>query len=136
MARITWQPALETGYGRIDEEHQSLVEAINRLRDAMEAGKGPDEIEDLLVFLRDYTVRHFAMEEGLMIQYNYPGTAAHFAAHSTLVLQVSDLLAAHRAGQPRPLEAVLAFLENWLLGHIQNVDRELGIFLKNREGSA
>jgi hemerythrin len=131
-AEMQWGPALELGHARIDADHRSLVETLNRLRSAVAQGKGREEIEAVLVFLRDYAVTHFTTEEALMLQHGYPGAPAHFMAHADLVMQMSDLVADFRSGEARLTEALLAFLESWLVDHIQGADRELGAFLKSR----
>jgi hemerythrin-like metal-binding protein len=98
----------------------------------VDQGRDHDEIEQVLVFLRDYTVTHFTAEEALMIQHQYPGASAHFTAHVALVMQVSDLLMDFRAGKAVLTEAVLVFLEAWLVKHILGPDTEFGGFLKHR----
>lgn len=136
MAYMDWRPELEVGQGKLDGDHRSLVDVLNRLHSAREAGKGKEEIERVLVFLRDYVVTHFRTEESLMIQYRFPGAALHFAAHVDLVMKVSDLLVEYRAGRAELTDAVLGFLEAWLVDHILGLDKELGRFLKARGSAA
>ena len=132
MAYLEWTPALEVGYGQVDHDHRTLVDALNQLHAAMDQGKDREEIEKVLVFLRDYTVTHFTTEEDLMIRHRYPGSAGHFAAHVNLVMQLSDFMAEFRSGQAMATEAVMAFLEGWLVEHILNKDKALGGFLQSR----
>jgi hemerythrin-like metal-binding protein len=136
MAYLEWLPALEVGFGPIDRDHRTLVDALNRLHAAADRGKDREEIDQVLVFLRDYTVTHFTMEESLMIRHRYPGAADHFAAHSDLVIQLSDLIADFRSGQALITATVLAFLESWLMEHIVGKDKALGGFLRNRGADA
>jgi hemerythrin len=132
MAYMEWSQALEIGFRQIDEEHRSWLAALNGLHAALDQGKDRQEVERVLVFLRDYTVRHFETEEAMMIKHRYPGASAHFAAHSELVLKVSDLIADFRLGREVLTDAVLAFLETWLVDHIQAKDRELGSYMRAR----
>jgi hemerythrin-like metal-binding protein len=129
---MEWQPELVTGQDQIDAEHRSLVDAVNRLHAALDQGKDREEIGKILAFLRDYAVTHFSSEEALMIRAGYPRASAHFAAHADLTLQLSDLLADFRAGRARVTEAVLAFLETWLVEHILRQDQDLGAFVRQR----
>ena len=39
MPLITWGPRLETGLAIIDSQHKRLVDIINQLNDALEAGR-------------------------------------------------------------------------------------------------
>lgn len=132
MAYMEWNQALAVGHEQIDEEHRSLVEALNRLHAAMEQGKDRHEIERVLLFLRSYTVRHFDTEEALMIKHHYRGAPAHFAAHAELVLRVSDLIMEFRLGREVLTDSVLAFLERWLVEHILGKDQEFGDFLRGK----
>jgi hemerythrin-like metal-binding protein len=132
MAYMDWRPALEVGHAKIDAEHRSLVEALNRLHAAMKQGKGKDEIEKTLLFLKDYTVEHFKGEERLMMAYRYPGANTHCAAHADLIKEVGTLIANFQAGKVVLTSSVLNFLEDWLVKHIQGEDMALGAFLKTK----
>ncbi len=132
MAYQDWRPEYAVGHGKIDEEHRTLLDAMNRLHEVADQGQDKAEVAKLLNFLRDYTVTHFSMEEALMLRHNYPGASAHFAAHANLVLQVSDFIADFRGGRVAGLEDMLAFLRTWLMEHIQVTDRALGAFLQSR----
>jgi hemerythrin-like metal-binding protein len=130
MAYMEWTQDLAVGQPQIDEEHRSLVAAVNDLHAALDQGRDRQEIERILVFLRGYVVRHFEQEETLMIRHRFPGAPGHFAAHAELVLRVSDLLAALRSGREVLTEAVLAFLGTWLREHFQGQDQVFGDYLR------
>jgi len=132
MAYLDWQPEFAVGHGQIDAEHRTLLDAMNRLHEAADQGQDKPEVAKVLNFLRDYTVSHFSMEEALMVRHKYPGASAHFAAHSDLVMQVSDFIADFRVGNVVGVEAMLAFLRTWLVSHIQVSDKALGAFLQSR----
>ncbi len=132
MPPITWHPELETGHAAIDLDHRTLLEALNRLQAAMEAGQGREEIGQVLGFLRDYTVSHFSTEEALMLRLQYPKASAHFAAHAELLVKVSDYMSQYRAGAEVSLPGLLGFLRAWLEGHIQVEDKAFGAYLGTR----
>jgi hemerythrin-like metal-binding protein len=132
MAYMDWRTTLEVGHAKIDQEHRSLVETLNRLHAAMKQGKGKDEIERTLLFMKDYTVEHFKNEERLMMTYRYPGATAHCAAHADLVKEVGTFIANFQSGKVLLTSSVLNFLEDWLLKHIQGEDMALGAFLKSK----
>ena len=129
---LQWDKSLAVGVKLIDEQHQELFRRVNTLLESMLKNQGKAEIEKLLGFLAQYVVDHFAAEEKLMLQHGYPGAPAHFTAHADLVMQLSDHVADHRAGEARLTGTLLAFLESWLLEHIQGMDRELGTYLRGR----
>jgi len=127
---MEWRAALEVGHAKIDSEHRSLVDALNRLHAAMKQGKGKAEIEKTLLFLKDYTVEHFKGEERLMMAHRYPGTDQHCAIHADLVKEVATLIANYQSGRTPLTSSVFDFLEAWLVKHIQGEDKALGEFLK------
>jgi len=132
MALIVWDKRLETGHRKIDEQHQSLVEIFNRLHGAMKQGKGKEEVEGILVFLKDYTVNHFAMEEQLMAQHSYSGAAKHMQIHADLVRQVAELVTRFQQGTGTLTLPVMNFLEDWLVKHIQGEDYRFALELRNK----
>ena len=78
-----WDKSLETGNFTIDEQHKSIIKAINDLLEACSQGKGRVEVEKTLIFLKDYVVKHFNDEEKLQIKSNYPGYKEHKEIHDS-----------------------------------------------------
>ena len=132
MGLITWDSGLDTGHAKIDEQHRALVDAFNKLHAAMKQGRGKDELQDTLSFLKDYTVSHFAMEGELMDRTGYPGGHAHKAIHADLVAQVQELTDRFRQGKTALTLPVMDFLEGWLIHHIKEEDVRLAQYLKTR----
>ena len=132
MALIVWDQRLETGHSKIDEQHKSLVEIFNRLHGAMKQGRGKDELGGILVFLKDYTVTHFAMEEALMDKYSYSGAVQHKQIHADLVRQVAELVTKFQQGTATLTLPVMNFLEDWLVKHIQGEDYRFALELKGK----
>lgn len=132
MALMTWDKRIEVGHPKIDEQHRTLVDAYNALHQAMKQGKGKDEVVRTLSFLTDYTVQHFAMEEGLMASHAYPGASRHIELHKDLVRKASDLLKKVQGGQALVTLQVMDFLEGWLMEHIMGEDFRLAEFLRSR----
>ena len=132
MALMVWDKRLETGHSKIDEQHKSLIEILNRLHEAMKLGKGKGEVEGILVFLKDYTVTHFAMEEGLMLQHSYSGAVKHKEIHADLVRQVVELVGKFQNGSATLTLPVMKFLEEWLTQHIQGEDYRFALELKSK----
>lgn len=135
MGTVVWDSKLETGYAKIDEQHKALVDAYNRLLAAMNEGKGKGEVANLLVFLKDYTVSHFQMEEALMAQHCYPRADAHKAIHQDLVQQVGGLVEKFQKGTIALTIPLMFFLEDWLVKHIQGEDVRLAEFLRTSGSS-
>jgi methyl-accepting chemotaxis protein len=129
---MEWSPALSVGFAEIDRQHQRLIEIANELNSAMHAGSGAKVAGAILNELVDYTVNHFAYEEGLMKKYNYRDSDAHNAAHKKLIDDVSRFKRQIDGGNPTISVELLGFVRNWLLDHILKVDKSLARDLNAR----
>jgi hemerythrin len=132
MALITWNETLHVGVVTIDQEHRKLVDMLNRLHDAMKAGKGADLLGGLLAELVAYTKTHFGNEERLMKRHNYPDYLKHKKEHNYLVLEAQKALELHQQGQHLRPHDVQQFLVDWLTQHIKDEDRQTGRFLAGK----
>lgn len=123
MARYQWDPALETGYGLIDDQHRELFALANSLCDAEAAGTADAAlIADAVYRLTDYVVEHFAAEEGLMREFEYPGIGAHKIEHEQLTGHTILLTARYFNGESVAAREIAEFLGDWLKGHIRAED--------------
>lgn len=132
MAFITFDERFHVGHQDIDSQHAGLFDAVNRLHDAMMAGKARQEVGGILAFLRGYTVDHFRSEEALMRAGAYPGYEAHKRLHDDLTRQVLDLEEKQRTGSVTLSLSVMNFLKDWLAHHISVEDRKVAARLASR----
>ena len=132
MARIEWDEALATNHPKIDEQHKALIDAFNNLYEAIGKGRARQEGSRTLLFLTNYTVQHFQMEEDLMDQVHYPDAARHKKLHHDLVVKLSSLMKNYVSGAENLTGSTLEFLEGWLVEHIQGEDCRLAEFLRGR----
>jgi hemerythrin len=132
MAFMAWTDELATGISQVDEQHKWLVDATNRLHDALNQPT-PDAaaVSDVLFGLVDYTYNHFIMEEELFQRLGYPETEAHKAQHNAFTGKVTALLQRHEHGEPVTNET-LVFLKDWLIQHIMKTDKAYVPFLKEK----
>lgn len=123
---ITWDSRLQTGLEELDGQHRTLVDTVNRILAVVgNGGHNRDELEGLLVFLRDFSLTHFQAEQELMVRCDYPGEAGHRRAHADLVDQLELVLAGYRAGTITLDAVTLEGLDAWLVRHIQDEDFRL-----------
>ncbi len=130
-----WNDTYSVGVGAMDDQHKRLFEIIRELYTAMRSGKGKEVAADVLRQLIDYTAKHFAAEEKLMVQKGYPALAAHQAEHKMLIDKVLAFKKDFDAGIASITPDLMKFLQNWLTNHIQTVDRKYGEFI-NTNGSS
>ena len=126
MALITWNNMLSTGVTEQDNQHKKLIDLINQLNDAMQAGKGSEVLGKVLAELVNYTVFHFGYEEKLMAQHKYEDTPAHKAEHSKFVQTAGDFKKKFDSGTAVVSVEIMNFLRDWLTSHIMKTDKKLG----------
>ena len=122
---VEWNASLSVGVDFIDADHKVLVNQINMLADAVNAGDDTVMTASVLNVLIDYTAYHFGREQQLMEATNFPGADAHLREHRMLVKKVRDIQAAYQGGSALGGD-VLTFLKVWLTQHIQKSDVEFG----------
>jgi hemerythrin-like metal-binding protein len=126
MALITWTGMFSVGVAEIDNQHKKLVELINQLNDAMQAGKGNDALGKVLNELVNYTVYHFGYEEKLMGQHHYDDSPAHKNEHAKFIATVGDFKKKFDSGNAVISTEIMNFLRDWLTNHIMKTDKKLG----------
>jgi hemerythrin-like metal-binding protein len=125
MPLLPWNAKLEVGHSQIDSDHKKLVELLNRLHDAMQAGQARDVCGRILDELIQYTRVHFATEERLMAQHGYAQAATHKAQHASLVQEVVQFKSRFDAGSIALSVSLFKFLKDWLSNHILQSDKTL-----------
>ena len=128
---MQWSPALSVGHGEIDAQHQQLVKIANELNAAMQTGAGTQAMGRILSELVDYTVRHFAYEEGEMRKSKYSQIDAHKEEHRKLVAEVTAFKDKFDSGKATIGVELMGFLRDWLINHILKVDKSLASYLGN-----
>jgi len=125
MLSSSWDKRLETGHPEIDQQHRTLFDTLWRLRNALEEGRGGQELRRTLDFLKAYAAIHFRTEEDLMAQCGYAEAGTHREWHRRFAAQVKAL-AEDPAGDPEVKgEELVRFLEKWLTEHILDEDRRM-----------
>ena len=129
-----WDDSLAIGVEKIDEQHQQLFIALNSLIDAIEMGKGAEELKKALDFLVNYTATHFADEEVIQKQCAFPDFERHRRIHEAFKSDVIKM-----AGQMDKLESSAATVKEvrlkvgeWLINHIKNEDSKIRAFVKTK----
>jgi len=127
MSLMTLTEKMSVGVKQLDDDHKKLVDMLNRLYDAVSAGRGKDALGPILDGLIDYTKIHFGHEEALFTKTGYAVAAEHRKEHDALTKHVLDVQAKFKAGASAILSLeVMNFLKNWLVNHIQGSDKKYG----------
>lgn len=125
MPTLNWNPDWETGIQKIDRQHRALFAQLETLMTAIHQDVALARIPALLAFLANYVEEHFRDEETEMEASGYPGLAAHRAIHDRLREKVAALLLQFQKEPGVLNDAVLDFVTEWLVGHINGEDRRM-----------
>ena len=136
MDLIEANDAPRVGVTEIDSQHAELIGMVNRLNQAMIQRQDRETLETMITALVEHTQQHFAYEEQLMSQHQYPAYEAHKADHDKLMQHISILAQRFRSGDLLLSFAVMVDLKAWATIHIEKSDRPLGIFLNDRFSQA
>ncbi|MGF1485423.1 MAG: bacteriohemerythrin [Opitutales bacterium] len=119
------ETSMATGVQQVDDQHRTLVDAINKLDRACREGQGKEAVGKLLDFLADYVVQHFKEEEAIMDRTGAPLSAENKRAHQQLLDTYTQWRADYdKSGASLKMVGELnILLREWLVNHICKVDR-------------
>lgn len=132
MPFMIWSDSFSTGLPDIDRQHQELIEVINKLHDAVQAGSERTVNVAILEHLAEYAQRHFDQEEALMEAAEFPGLTDHKAQHHTARSTVHHFRNDYLDGRIVLTIDLLQFLKTWLTDHILGSDLQYVGFFKAR----
>lgn len=124
MALITWSDdKLSVGVKMVDAQHGVLVDIINELHDAMLRGQAQSLTGPLLRKLLTYTNEHFSAEEAMLAKAKYDGLEGHKTLHRGFVRKIENYAERFERGEITLNLHLMNFLRDWLVNHIQKIDR-------------
>lgn len=127
MKRFVWSARCRTGVPEMDAEHVVLFSLYNQIIEVMESDDGADALGDILFAITNYIKFHFAHEEQLLQQADYPDFAAHRASHEVIIEQIIHLYDQYLEDGAITAASGLAYLVySWLTGHVLNEDKAYG----------
>ncbi len=128
---LHWTPDLAVGVTLVDDQHKRLFAEVDKLVAAVNK-KDFALVTKTLDFLAGYAVEHFAAEENLMGECNYPGIPKHVGQHRAFVKEFVELKTTYE--RDGATVAVVLKLNNWLFSwlwnHIRGSDVEMGRYLQ------
>ena len=131
-----WNEKFNTGHERIDEEHRTLAQLVNRLARTL-IEKDYTVVSSVFDELARYAHLHFMDEESVWLQYfdeDDPWFSSHQHAHDSFLPKVNELQLAH---SDKPLheivENIMQYLIRWLAFHIVGEDKRMAIAIQLME---
>ena len=125
---MLWDSSLESGVPIIDYEHQLLVGHLENLINE----SNPEQAREMLVFLADYVVKHFAHEQVLHRGSGYEKAEEHKVAHKDFVETIITLEEEYddKGNDPEMLIKITDVVKDWLRDHIKGADMEFAEYYK------
>ena len=124
---MKWLDDYNIGIEEIDSQHKELFKILVQLKQSF--SKDEDALKTFK-FLVDYTDKHFLKEEEFMQQISYPDYDEHKRIHKDLIDQVAGMLKGIRAGDKFDSSYLVKFLTDWLLTHIGDEDKRIGVYFR------
>ncbi|MEZ5936814.1 MAG: bacteriohemerythrin [Hyphomonadaceae bacterium] len=126
MSLMDWSPALDVGVSEMNDEHKHILDAMNKLYAAHEAGVTGAEINRLVAQLGKVATEHFAHEEAFMASINFPQLATHKGVHTRLLETYAKHAGDIEAAGGQVGKDFFDFLKYWLTAHIKGIDVKYG----------
>ncbi len=139
MQLFQWDSSFLTGSDLVDGQHEQLVNLINRFGKLLSDGSpNPNIIENVCVELIEYTNKHFAEEERLMVSVGLDQRhlLQHHKQHEDLISQIYPMRQLVLVGDLAAGKYMFEFLVNWLVFHILGTDMLMARQMKSIERGA
>lgn len=121
---MQWQAEFNIGIDVIDDQHKRIVEYINELEVIFaDDSYRREQVEEVLNNIIDYTQSHFAFEESLLDQANYPYMSPHKSVHAAFIKKIERYRQQFMAGTAIEKDLHKMLLK-WLINHIQHDDAD------------
>lgn len=130
VALLEWEPRFSVNVAEIDREHQGWVALINGVYKAVLDGAGKEILNTVLAETTQYGFSHFAHEEKLMDEIDYPEREEHILEHEHLAQETRAFADRLESGDCATVLEYLVFLSDWLKEHTTTTDRRLGKFIQ------
>lgn len=130
---IAWVDEMSVGIPEINKDHQHFISLMNELNRSMTEGKSPADIKQRLQIIIDDAVQHFAHEERLFVEWQYPDVSNHARIHAHIMKELNAIMSEFVPYGPDTawLEAG-SRIKNILIDHILVEDMKYAEFYRNR----
>ena len=137
MPLFSWNKEMSVDIALLDEDHQKIINMINKLYDAIIVGEGEDVLAEIFDMMSVYIHTHFESEAQLFKHIDYPEAAQHIELHEELSRKVAEARIKFNTAHDSTLPTeTMVFLKEWWTNHIMNHDMKYVAFMReNRSGS-
>lgn len=116
----------------IDEHHLKLFNLFEKIQILIEEETCEVKLKAVLLEIKDYTFYHFNYEERLMEIAGYPELLEHKRLHRNFIDLIDNIMIEVKEGHSKDAcTRTYDVLKNWLINHIQIVDKRYVEYLKD-----
>jgi len=123
-AFVKWTENLSVKNDLIDQQHQKLIDILNRFYTAFIEKKHTDILAEIIKELNDYTIYHFKTEEKMLMGYNYGDLKNHIAEHQKFLDTIKSFKEDLEKSPGSLTYKVMTFLREWICTHIMVADQK------------
>ena len=131
MSTIDWQDDFLVGHNEIDEEHRTFVQLIQQLETCRDA-----EVLQNLKELISGTEMHFAFEDRLMVEMNFPPRDCHMEEHQAVLKSGYEVLDLVNKGKYETARRYASELAKWFPAHVAQLDSALAHWITKQKYGA
>ncbi len=131
IKKTDWVPYLAIHHSIIDNHHREIFVRMKSLMLSIAKNQSDKDIVELIQFLKNYVIVHFSTEETYMKKKNYSFYTIHKNQHKKFMYNLQEITNYYENNGSN-LYLTLRIKEElieWFIKHINNQDRQLGIFL-------
>jgi hemerythrin-like metal-binding protein len=132
---VEWREKYRTGIPAIDYQHREFIRLTNEIYESCLTG----DRESQSVFLKamrkmvQFVYRHFAVEEGILEQAEFPLLACHKMQHGRLVKEILETVKSYEEGKRYIPNRFARLLKDWVQDHIGVADNAYMVYIRSRE---
>lgn len=120
------------GGGELDKDHKLMFSLLNRCQELSDLQDNHHSVQEIITEIVQYTHEHFASEELLMHNINYPYAKNHCDVHRMIVNQLNHKVLV--CSDKEVLKWLITDLSTWLVEHLMEMDKPLHKYiLKHKE---
>jgi hemerythrin len=123
MSKFAWNEKFGVGIPEIDQQHQKLVELINRVIDGYHQGLPHKKLSALIDDAVSHGIYHFSFEERLQEHAGYPFIKAHQKSHVQFAKRISEFQTRFKNGEDI-IPYIDGLLVEWLTDHFVHDDAD------------
>jgi len=125
MALINWSEKFSVGVRSVDHEHRELIELINATHEKLLGAESPGAVLEFMGEIYGRIAAHFALEERLMREKNYPHYAEHKTDHERLLDDIREIMDDYEDKAYFDEQQLAERLHAWFSRHFQDHDARL-----------